>query len=130
MSQQQTKNYLFYSNNCQYSKKLLYSLQNSNLLNGLVLVNIDDPRVNIPPFIQCVPTLYIPITRHVLTEEHLADWIGSNLRQEQQSKNNINMVDVTGDSNILPFQIGEMGNGLSGSSYSFIDDSKNDLMNQ
>ena len=130
MSQQQSKNYLFFSNNCQYSKKLLQALQNTQLLQGIALVNIDDPRVNIPPFIQCVPTLYISTTRHVLTEEHLSDWIGSHLRQELESKGNINIADITGDASILPFQISEMGNGLAGAAYSFIDDSKNDLMNQ
>ena len=42
----------------------------------------------------------------------------------------IDMANVTGDSNILPFLGSEMGSGLSGAAYSFIEDDKNDLMNQ
>ena len=40
------------------------------------------------------------------------------------------MADITGDANILPFLTSEMGNGLSGAAYSFLEDDKNELMNQ
>ena len=40
------------------------------------------------------------------------------------------MADITGDDSILPFQMSEMGSGLAGAVYSFIEDDKNDLMNQ
>ena len=52
------------------------------------------------------------------------------MQEEQQNKNKINIADITGDSSILPFQINEMGSGLSGAAYAFIEDDKNDLMNQ
>ena len=44
--------------------------------------------------------------------------------------NKVKMADITGDDSILPFQMSEMGNGLAGAVYSFIEDDKNDLMNQ
>lgn len=128
--QQQQKNYLFYSNQCQHSKRLLHHLQKTALLSTIQLVNIDDPRVTLPPFIQCVPTLYIPSTRHVLTEVHLFEWVDGQLKEEAANAGKVNMADVTGDANILPFHSSEMTKGLAGASYSFLDDTKNDLINQ
>jgi hypothetical protein len=126
----QGKNYLFYSAQCQHSKRLLQRLQKTALLNIIQLVNIDDPRVTLPPFIQCVPTLYIPTTRHVLTEDHLFEWVENQLKVETSNAGNVNMEDITGDANILPFHSNEMTQGASGAAYSFLDDTKNDMLNQ
>jgi arsenate reductase-like glutaredoxin family protein len=130
MSQGAQKNYLFVSNHCNHSKKLLQQLQNTKILNDLQIINIDDKRIQLPAFVQCVPTLYIPSKRHVITDSDLFQWINEALKEETSNKDKINMADITGDSSILPFQMGEMGSGLSGSAYSFIEEDKNDLMNQ
>jgi hypothetical protein len=131
MSQAPQKNYLFVSNHCQHSKRLLNQLQKSALSNEFQIVNIDDSRIQLPQFVQCVPTLYIPSKRHVLTDADLFQWFQSEFEKEHQvNVGKINIADITGDANILPFQIGEMGNGLSGAVYSFLEDDKNDLMNQ
>lgn len=130
MSQGSQKNYIFVSNNCQYSKKLINQLQQTTILQNFQVVNIDDPRVQLPAFVQCVPTLYIPSKRQVLTDSHLFQWFEESIKLENESKNKINMAEITGDPNILPFQNSEMGSGLSGSTYSFLEEDKNDLMNQ
>ncbi len=130
MSQQPQKNYLFVSNHCQHSKRLLMQLQKSALMNSFQIVNIDDPRIQLPQFVQCVPTLYIPSKRHVLTDADLFQWFQTELENETKNAGKINIADITGDASILPFQNNEMGSGLSGASYSFIEDDKNDLMNQ
>ena len=130
MAQNTQKNYLFISNHCQHSKKLMQQLQNTTTLNDMQIVNIDDKRVQLPSFVQCVPTLYIPSKRQVMTDTHLFQWFDTALKEEISSKGKVNMADITGDSNILPFQMGEMGSGLAGSVYSFLDEDKNDLMNQ
>ena len=154
------KNYLFVSNNCQHSKRLMLQLQKSAIMSLFQIINIDDTRIQLPKFVQCVPTLYIPSKRHVLTDTDLFQWFQNEFQNESKfssgggnggnnrgnsnmgnsggnsnmgnssSSNNINIADITGDASILPFQMGEMGSGLSGSSYSFIEDDKNDLMNQ
>jgi hypothetical protein len=132
--QQQQKNYLFVSNHCQHSKRLLMQLQKSPLVNAFQIVNIDDPRIQLPQFVQCVPTLYIPSKRHVLTDSDLFQWFQNEFQKELTNETinagKINIADITGDASILPFQISEMGNGLSGAAYSFLEDDKNDLMNQ
>ena len=130
MSQTQ-KNFLFISNNCQHSKRLLLQLQKSNtLLSSLQIVNIDDARIQLPQFVQCVPTLYIPSKKHVLTDTDLFQWFQTEIQNENRNSGKVNIADITGDAGILPFQLGEMGNGLAGATYSFIEDDKNDLMNQ
>ena len=125
----QQKNYLFVSGHCNHSKRLLAQLKNTNVMQSMNIVNIDDPRVQLPAFVQCVPTLYLPTKRQVLTDNHLFQWFEGALKDEQASRGKINMADVTGDSNILPFLTSEMGSGLSGAAYSFLDDSSNDLIN-
>ena len=134
VQQQQQQNYLFISNNCQHSKRLIMRLQKTTLAKQFQIINIDDPRIQLPQFVQCVPTLYIPGKRYVLTDADLFQWFDNELQkesqQEQANRGKINMVDVTGDANILPFQMGEMGSGLSGAAYSFLEEDKNDLMNQ
>ena len=130
MSQGPQKNYLFYSNQCQHSKRLLSQIQKTAIVNNFKLINIDNPQIQLPNFVQAVPTLYLPDKRQVLTDTHLFEWFNNELEQENKNNNKIKMADVTGDDNILPFQMSEMGSGLAGGVYSFIEDDKNDLMNQ
>jgi hypothetical protein len=130
MSQGQQKNYLFYSNQCQHSKRLLLQIQKTNIINNMQMVNIDNPQVQLPNFVQSVPTLYLPGKRQVLTDTHLFQWFDEELQKEAESASKVKMADITGDDGILPFQIGEMGSGLAGAVYSFIEEEKNDLMNQ
>lgn len=134
MSQAPLKNYLFVSQRCQHSQRLLMRLQKSPIMSQFQIVSVDDPRVQLPQFVSCVPTLYIPSKRHVLTDADLFKWFDSELQRgmatEQARASQIDMVNITGDSNILPFLGSEMGSGLSGAAYSFIEEAKNDLMNQ
>ena len=130
MSQGAQKNYLFYSNQCQHSKRLLLQIQKTNIINNMQMINIDNPQVQLPNFVQSVPTLYLPGKRQVLTDTHLFQWFDDELKKESENASKVKMADVTGDDSILPFQMSEMGSGLAGAVYSFIEDDKNDLMNQ
>ena len=130
MSQAPQKNYLFYSNQCQHSKRLLLQIQKTPIINNMQMVNIDDPKVQLPNFVQSVPTLYLPSKRQVLTDTHLFKWFDEELQNVSEKANKVSMADITGDDSILPFQMSEMGSGLAGAVYSFIEDDKNDLMNQ
>jgi hypothetical protein len=98
------------------------------------VVSVDDPRVQLPQFVSCVPTLYIPGKRHVLTDADLFKWFDVELQRglaaEQDRASQIDIASITGDASVLPFLGSEMGSGLSGAAYSFIEEDKNDLMNQ
>ena len=134
MSQPPQKNYLFISNRCQHSKRLMMRLQKSPLMNSFQIINVDDQRVQLPAFITCVPTLYIPSKRQVYTDTDLFNWFDEEFQRgmvdEQAKAGRIDIANITGDANVLPFLDSEMGSGLSGASYSFIEEDKNDLMNQ
>jgi len=134
MSQPAQKNFLFISSRCQHSQRLLMRLQKSPIMNQFQIVSVDDARIQLPAFVTCVPTLYIPSKRQVFTDADLFKWIDAELQQglaEEKSKaSRIDIANITGDSSILPFLGSEMGSGLSGAMYSFIEDDKNDLMNQ
>ena len=130
MSQGPQKNYLFYSNQCQHSKRLLLQIQKTAIVNNMQMVNIDNPKVQLPNFVQSVPTLYLPEKRQVLTDTHLFQWFDEELKKESENAGKVKMADITGDDSILPFQMSEMGSGLAGAVYSFIEEEKNDLMNQ
>ena len=99
-------------------------------MNNMQMVNIDNPQVQLPNFVQSVPTLYLPAKRQVLTDTHLFQWFDEELQKESENASKVKMADITGDDSILPFQMSEMGSGLAGAVYSFIEEEKNDLMNQ
>ena len=85
MSQNAQKNYIFVSNHCQHSKRLMQMLQNTTLLSEMQIVNIDDKRVQLPTFVECLPTLYIPSKRQVLTDSHLFQWFTEALKIESEN---------------------------------------------
>ena len=134
MSQPVQKNFLFVSSRCQHSQRLLMRLQKSPIMNQFQIVSVDDARIQLPTFVTCVPTLYIPSKRQVFTDADLFKWFDAELQpglaEEQSKASRIDIANITGDSSILPLLDSEMGSGLSGASYSFIEDDKNDLMNQ
>lgn len=134
MSQPPQKNFLFVSSRCQHSQRLLMRLQKTPLMSQFQVVSVDDPRVQLPSFVTCVPTLYIPSKRQVFTDADLFKWLDGELQrgmaEEQAKAGKIDISKITGDASILPFLGSEMGSGLSGASYSFIEEDKNDLMNQ
>ena len=59
-NQNMQKNFLFYSNHCQHSQKLINDLSKTPLINNLILCCADDPNIIIPPFINAIPPFQIP----------------------------------------------------------------------
>jgi hypothetical protein len=106
-------------------------IKTTSLINSFNLVCIDDTNVNIPDFIQVVPSLYDMTQRSVMTNETLFNWIEGIMSSQSQSGQNsvINMADITGSNDILAFQQTEMIGGAGGTSYSFIDDNDNENLN-
>ena len=87
MSQQ---NILFFSQNCQHSKKLLAKIINTPLYNMLQKVSVDDPqtRSRLPKWVSCVPMIYLaqphPTFQNPLKEQDLWMWIEQQVSQFQQ----------------------------------------------
>ena len=126
--QQKKQYYLFYSKTyCEHSKRCMDRLTKNGLLNELILCNIDDDQLNIPPFITSVPTLYLSTERRVLVNKDLFGWIEENNKLGKEYNNELSMNEVTGDANIFAFHQTEMGIS-GGNSYAFIDDKQNDML--
>lgn len=124
----QSQNYLFYSQNyCEHSKRLIQMLNKYGLTDKLVLCNIDNQDLMIPPFVTSVPTLYMASERQLLTDNKLLEWINSFAEKQTTQSKNLSMVEVTGSDDIFAFQQNELGcsNDIG---YSFIDDGANELM--
>ena len=89
MSQNQP-NILFFSQNCQHSKKLLAKVINTHLYNMLQKVSVDDPqtRSRLPKFVSSVPMIYLsqphPSFQNPLKEQELSMWLEQQISQFQQ----------------------------------------------
>lgn len=76
-----SKNILFFSQNCNYSKKLIAKIINTPIYNSLQKVSVDDPqtRARLPKWVTCVPLIYFeqpqPGYSSIIKEQELWKWI-------------------------------------------------------
>ena len=50
---------------------------------------IDDPNINLPPFVQSVPTLYLSNERKVLVDDNLFTWLNNIVGQQSSQQTTI-----------------------------------------
>ncbi len=97
MAQPQQGFYLFFSNQCPHSQRILQRLRGHPVMNVLTLVCIDDPRIQIPPFIDAVPALFLQQQKQLLKDNNLIAWVeqmvggGGNGRPQQQMQQQMQM---------------------------------------
>ena len=102
-------------------------MKKNGLIAQVTLCDIDTPNIQIPPFVQSVPTLYLAGEKQLLTDSALFEWLETNNKSQPSGANVLSMRDVTGDANVFAFHQNEMvGGGSSG--YAFIDESQNEQM--
>ena len=83
-------NILFFSQNCQHSKKLIAKIINTPMYSALQKVSVDDPqtRMRLPKWVTCVPLIYLaqphPTFQNPLKEQELLMWIEQQVSQFQQ----------------------------------------------
>jgi hypothetical protein len=85
------KPFLFYSNMCHHSSRLINRIKPTNLANNLNFICIDNPQLNIPKFITSVPTLYDPNIGRPITDNELFNWVDTilgNVKSAQPQYNN------------------------------------------
>ena len=129
-----SNSFLFFSEHCNHSKKLINTLTENNLINNYELCCIDLDDIKIPDFVTSVPTIYIANQKRLLVDEALFHYINIEInRNNNQSSNTpqmetrppqINPNQITQQlpeqsNDISGFFNKEMGNSLS-DSYSFI----------
>lgn len=119
--------HLFYSEGfCEHSKRCKDRIAKLGLVNMINFWNIDNPNINIPPFIQSVPTIYLADKRQVLVERDLFEWIESHAQSAASTNNNIQtMASITGSDSICAWSSNEI---TGGGGFAFIDDNQNAMM--
>lgn len=83
MATPQSNLYLFFSNYCPHSKKIMQRIGSSSLANSITFCCVDNKQLKIPPFIKSVPTLYIANQQRVLTDQGLMMWLDTETRGKQ-----------------------------------------------
>lgn len=84
-----SQNILFFSQNCQHSKKLLAKIINTPLYGSLQKVCVDDPqtRSRLPKWVTCVPLVYLaqahPNFQNPLKDNNINMWVESQISQMQ-----------------------------------------------
>ncbi len=87
-----SKNILFFSQNCNYSKKLIAKIINTPIYNNLQKVSVDDPqtRARLPKWVTCVPLIYFeqqqPGYSNILKDQELWKWIEEQVSRFQMQK--------------------------------------------
>lgn len=119
--------HLFYSDGfCEHSKRCKDRIGKLGLGGLINLWNIDNPAINIPPFIQSVPTIYLADSRKLLVGRELFEWIEQQGQRAPSTNQNIQtMASITGSDSICAWSSNEIGGG---GGFAFIDDSQNQLL--
>ena len=77
------KELIFLSNYCNHCKELFTLLTKYNLQNNFHIISIDDENVNLPPYIDRVPTL-ITSQKNILVDDNLFNYIHSIVKKNTQ----------------------------------------------
>ncbi len=149
-----SQNILFFSQNCQYSKKLIAKIINTPLYGSLQKVCVDDPqtRVRLPKWVNCVPMIYLAQNntsfQNPLKDPEIWMWIENQISQTQvkqqppqqqfqQQQQNMNQnpppssnqtPSMGGDSmGFEPFNSLEMKGGIASDNYSMFSANDNTM---
>ncbi len=121
----QPQNILFFSQNCQYSKKLIAKIINLPIYNNFQKICVDDPqtRSRLPKWVTCVPLIYLaqpnPSFQNPLKDNELWMWVEQLLsaQQQQQQQNSFGGIE--------PYNFAEMSGGISSDTYSLFNSENN-----
>ena len=73
-----TQDIFFFSNYCNYSKEVFEKLTETKLLEKMISVCVDDDNIQLPPFLDAVPTIYLAEKQQVVKDEDILDYIIKN----------------------------------------------------
>ena len=78
-----SKDIIFYSNFCNYSKEILTQISKTTLNDKMTYICVDDRNITLPPFVQAVPTIYLINEQKVIVDEAIVPWIKSKTQPTQ-----------------------------------------------
>ena len=88
-----SKDIVFFSNFCDYSKEVIQKINNTPLKDQITLVCVDDKNIQLPDFIQAVPTVFLINEKKILIDDDIETWFNS--------KTNSNQGQGSGDERLL-----------------------------
>lgn len=62
---------LFYSEQCEFSIDVLNDIRKNSLENQFIFVNIDNPSIKIPPFVEAVPLVFSKENKKLYIEDEI-----------------------------------------------------------
>ena len=72
-----TKDIIFYSNYCTYSKEILNQISKTPINDNIIYVSVDDQNIQLPPFVKSVPTIYLVNDKKIVEDDEIDNWIKS-----------------------------------------------------
>jgi len=103
-----SKNVLFYSNYCNFSKEILGEITKRNIRDLFVLICVDQNRYNIPSFVDRVP-LIVTTQKQIVTDDDVLTFI-TELHKHH------------GSTEISAYTVGTSRIGMFSDQYSFIEE--------
>ena len=79
------KDIFFYSEYCDYSKEVRTQLDTYGQLPKMISVCVDDENIQLPPFLEAVPTIYLNENKSILVDESIEKYINKFKPNEQQN---------------------------------------------
>lgn len=71
------KDILFFSNFCDYSKKCYSKAREYKLFEKMIEVCVDEEQIQLPPFLEKVPTIYLAENQSILVDDKVLEYIES-----------------------------------------------------
>ena len=138
----QSQNILFFSQNCQYSKKLIAKIINLPIYNNFQKICVDDAqtRSRLPKWVTCVPLIYLaqphPSFQNPLKDQELWMWVEQLTSAQQQKQQPPQPVQFQSPPpqqqqqqqnqfGIEPYNFAEMRGGISSDTYSLFNNDNN-----
>ena len=77
-----SKDIIFYSDYCDYSKQTIQLINKYKLSESLIMVCVDDTNIKIPPFLEVVPTIYLQQSKSIIIDDSITEYIEKRKPQE------------------------------------------------
>lgn len=81
-----TKNIVFYSNFCDYSKSVVEKISKTPINQNIMYVCVDDENIQLPNFITAVPTVYLVEKKRIVVDEDILSWIDEQINENNKPK--------------------------------------------
>jgi len=118
------KDLLFYSNYCDFSKEIVTLITKRNLRGLVLLICIDTGKYQVPPCIQCVPSLFTADRDRVFTDNDLIQYLEEKAKTLYPQEDSLQTFSWEGNnySESFSFVNDDMNGNMTTKAYTLLDD--------